>query len=421
MSSSPNQPASAIPFSALVLTVLLPFACGYFMSYFFRAVNAVVAPNLVAEIGLSASELGLLTAAYLFAFAVFQLPLGVLLDHHGPRKVQAVLLCCAAAGAALFGLAESAHTLALARALIGLGFAGGLMAGFKAVVLWVPEERRALASACVMSFGGLGILVATVPTELAVQAYGWRAVFFGLAGVTVAVAAFIFFIVPERPRGGSAQTLSEQLGGVVQVFKTPVFWRLVPIVAITAGSHIGVQTLWAGPWFRDVAGFDRDGVALYLGIAAVAFLAGTLSTGMIADWFGRRGVDGLTVMATILSFYIGAQILIMLEVTSFTAVIWIVFGMTGQSSVLAYPWLSSYFGAALSGRANTALNLLMFGMAFAVQSAIGSVIDIYPLTEDGGYDPRGYQMAFAIMISLEVLAFIWFFAKKPKLPGQTAR
>ena len=72
------------------------------------------------------------------------------------------------------------------------------MSGFKAVVLWVPEPRRALANAGIMSFGALGVLVATVPTELAVQAVGWRAVFVGLAAITFAVAALIFVAVPEQ-------------------------------------------------------------------------------------------------------------------------------------------------------------------------------------------------------------------------------
>ena len=69
----------------LVFTALLPFAAGYFMSYLLRAVNAVVAPDLVQDLGLTPGELGLLTAAYLGAFALFQLPLGVLLDRYGPR------------------------------------------------------------------------------------------------------------------------------------------------------------------------------------------------------------------------------------------------------------------------------------------------------------------------------------------------
>ena len=122
----------------LAFTVLAPFACGYFLSYLFRAVNAVVAPDLVRDVGLSASELGLLTAAYLIAFALFQLPLGMLLDRFGPRRVQTVLLCCAAAGGLLFAIADDVVTLTFARALIVLGIAGGLMAGFKAVVLWLP-------------------------------------------------------------------------------------------------------------------------------------------------------------------------------------------------------------------------------------------------------------------------------------------
>jgi MFS family permease len=89
-------------------------------------------------------------------------------------------------------------TLTFARALIGLGFGGELMSGFKAVVLWVPEPRRTLANAGIMSFGALGILIATVPTELAVQALGWRKVFAGLAGITFAVALLVLFAVPER-------------------------------------------------------------------------------------------------------------------------------------------------------------------------------------------------------------------------------
>ena len=83
----------------LILSALLPFAIGYFMSYLLRAVNAVVAPDLVKDLGLSPGQLGLLTAAYLGAFALFQLPLGVLLDRYGPRKVQAALLTVAARAA----------------------------------------------------------------------------------------------------------------------------------------------------------------------------------------------------------------------------------------------------------------------------------------------------------------------------------
>ncbi|MDJ0982065.1 MAG: MFS transporter [Kiloniellales bacterium] len=410
-----SEPAGQKVPPLTVLTALGPFALGYFFSYLFRAVNAVVAPDLVADVGLTAAELGLVTSAYLFAFAAFQLPLGLLLDRYGPRRVQAVLVCCAAAGALLFGLGRDVATLTAARALIGLGFAGGLMSGFKAVVLWVPEPRRPLANACVMSFGALGLLVATLPMEWAVQAWGWRDAFIGLAGLCVAVALIIFLVVPERRGTAEPEPLGRQLAGLGGIFRARAFWVLAPLLMSTAGSHIAIQTLWAGPWLRDVAGLDRDGVASTLFAMAAGFLVGVLGSGAVADVFVRRGVSVLTVMLGFLAVFFAVQLGILLEWTGIGIALWVVFGMTGQVAILAYPWLSSHFGAALSGRANTAMNLLIFGTAFAVQYALGGVIDLFPAGPDGGYAPEAYQLGFAILLGLQLLALAWFFAGRRAL------
>jgi predicted MFS family arabinose efflux permease len=394
--------------AGIVSLVLAPFALGYFLSYLFRAVNAVVGPNLAADLGLSAAELGLLTSAYLFAFALFQLPLGVLLDRFGPRRVQAALLACAATGSLLFAIGQGIATLTFARALIGLGFAGGLMSGFKAVVLWVPEPRRALANAAIMSFGALGVLVATVPTELAVAAVGWRAVFVGLAAITFAVASLIFLAVPEQGAGTAGERLSAQIASLLRILRDPVFWRLAPLLATTAGTHIAIQTLWAGPWFRDVAGLDRIGVANHLMVMAVAFLVGILLSGAVADWLVRRGVGLLTVMLGFLALFLVSQLAIVLEWTAFNLPMWVAFGMTGQVAVLAYPWLSSYFGAAASGRATTAMNLVLFLFAFGAQYAIGAIIDRFETGASGGYDPRGYQVGFGVFLAAQLLALVWY-------------
>ena len=414
MTTAPERHDAKAP-SLAVLMALGPFALGYFFSYLFRAVNAVVAPDLVADVGLSAAELGLVTSAYLFAFAAFQLPLGLLLDRYGPRRVQAALVCCAAAGALLFGLGQDVATLTAARALIGLGFAGGLMSGFKAVVLWVPEPRRPLANACVMSFGALGLLVATLPMEWAVQAWGWRDAFIGLAGLCLAVALVIFLVVPERRAAEAPEPLGRQLRGLGGILRARAFWVLAPLLMSTAGSHIAIQTLWAGPWLRDVAGLDRAGVAGLLFAMAAGFLAGVLGSGAVADVFVRRGVSVLTVMLGFLAAFFAVQLGILLEWTAIGTALWIVFGMTGQVAILAYPWLSSHFGAALSGRANTAMNLMIFGTAFAVQYALGGIIDLFPPRPEGGYAPEAYRLGFAILLGLQLLALAWFFAGRRAL------
>jgi MFS family permease len=391
-----------------MVLVLLPFGLGYLLSYLFRAVNAVVAPNLVSEIGLSASELGLLTAAYLLAFAVFQLPLGVLLDRYGPRRVQAALLLAAALGAVLFAAGQSVVTLTAARALIGLGFAGGLMSGFKAVVLWVPEARRSLANACVMSLGAIGLVFSTAPMEWAVQSIGWRGVFVSLAAITVMVAGLIMLLVTERKPAKVGDTVGQQIAAVGFIFKDRAFWGLAPLLGITAGTHIAIQTLWAGPWFRDVAGLDRDGVATHLFAMALAFLVGILASGALTDWLVRRGVGILTVMLGFLIAFMTAQALIISAWPPLRDIAWLTFGMSGQVAILAYPWLSSHFGAALSGRANTAMNFVIFLAAFATQYAIGAIIDTFPRSANGGYDTHAYRVAFGVFLGLQLIAFVWY-------------
>jgi len=402
----------------LIAFVLAPFAAGYFLSYMFRAINAVVAPNLATELDLDAGQLGFVTAAYLIAFALFQLPLGMLLDRYGPRRVQTVLLTTAALGAAAFAMAESVLGLALARALIGLGFAGGLMAGFKAVVIWFAPARHALANASIMSVGGLGMLAATLPAEFAVQTIGWRGLFYVSAGVTAAVAIGIYFIVPERDDARRTSSLSQQLADIKFIYSDKFFWRIAPLVALTSGAHVGIHTLWAGPWFRDIGGLDRDGVALYLLIIAVAFLVGTLGAGFVADRLGRRGVDAIHIMIVGLGLFMLSQVAIIAELTVLNPLIWTVFGMTGQLAMLAYPKLVQHFGVERSGRAQTSMNLLLFAMAFFSQWVIGAILDLYPQTTDQ-YAAEGYRSAFVALLTAQVLALGWYFVSKaqPRTAG----
>jgi MFS family permease len=397
----------------LVLGVLAPFALGYFLSYLYRAVNAVTAPDLVRDIGLSATELGFLTAAYLLAFAGFQVPLGVLLDRFGPRRVQAVLMALTGLGALIFALAGGLWGLSAGRALIGIGCAGGLMAGFKAVALWVSEERRALANSVIMAVGGLGIFAATLPANFAIQALGWRGMFMGLVALSLAVGLFILLAAPERPGRQAAESWAQQFRVVGAIYADPVFWRIAPLVALTAGVHIAIQTLWAGPWLRDVAGFSRDGVAAYLGIMAIGFLVGTLIIGAVADWLGRRGIGLLHIMLGYIAVFMAVELAIILEWTAAAGMLWLMFGMIGQSGILAYPWLSRYFGVSLAGRANTALNFVVFTTAFLAQYLIGTVIDLWPTTSQGNYQPEAYQAAFGAFLGLQVLALVWYLLKAP--------
>lgn len=408
----------ATPSAGVMIMALAPFAFAYLFSYLYRGANAVVAGDLVAELGLSPAELGFLTAAYLAAFAAFQLPLGVLLDRYGPRRVQAALVALGACGALLFSLGRDALTLTIARGIIGVAFSGGLMASFKAVVIWVNEPRRALANACLMSMGGIGLLISTTPLELASRSYGWRATFMVLAAATLVASAVIFFVVPERKGSAAAgEPFAKQIRQVGTIYRDRVFLALAPFLAMTAGTHIALQTLWAGPWLRDVVGLDRLGVANSLFVMAVGFVASILLAGVITDALVRRGYSLLTAMLLFQVTFMVVQAGLLFNPTDplIALVLWSLFSMSGHAAVVAYPWLSRYFGAALSGRSNSAANLLMFLWAFLGQYAAGAIIGWFPAPAPGRYAPVAYQTAMAIFLALQVASLLWLFANRRRL------
>ncbi len=396
----------------IMLVVFLPFSGGYFLSYLFRSMNAVIAPQLIAEIDLSAGDLGLLTAAYFLAFAAFQLPLGMLLDRFGPRRVQACLLLSAALGALVFSIGESREVLAAGRALIGLGVAGGLMASLKAINLWFPPARWPLVNGCFLGIGGLGAIAATAPVEYLLQYTDWRNIFVGLSVATICVSAIIFLVVPERePGGGSgvrAAPLGEQLRGIVRVYGDRLFWRLAPISVTGAAANLAIQGLWAGPWFKDVAGFDRPGVADSLFILAAAMTVGFVVGGIIADLLGRLGVSLMAVIGWGMALFLATQAVITFELAPTAIWPWIVFGLVSNAMVFAFPLLNRHCPQELGGRANTALNVLIFAGVFLAQAAIGWIIDIFPVGPDGGFLPESYRAAFGAVLLVQLVGFAWF-------------
>lgn len=407
--------AAAPGMARLIAVVFMPFAGGYFLSYLFRSINAVIAPQLTAGLGLTAADLGLLTSCYFLAFAGFQLPLGLLLDRYGPRRVQSVLLLSAALGSLLFAFGDSMAELAVARALIGLGAAGGLMSSFKAITLWFPKQRWPLVNGCFLAMGGLGAIAATAPLQEVLEVMDWRTVFLVLAGITVAASLAIRLVVPEREAHGVDRgTLREQIAGYRVVFIDRLFWRVAPLTVATMTANLAIQGLWAGPWLRDVAGFDRHGVASHLFAIAAAMTAGFVATGALADLCGRRGIGLIPVIGASSALFLLAQAAITFEQAPASLLPWLAFGLLANGAALVYPLLNRHFPIALAGRASTGLNTLAFFGAFAGQYLLGAAIDLWPLTDAGGYRPEAYRWAFGALLALQAAGLAWYL-----LPGGT--
>ena len=395
-------------FARAMLVVFLPFACGYFFSYLFRTINAVVAPHLRADIGLGAAELGFLTSAYFLTFAAAQIPLGMLLDRFGPRRVQAVLYSVAALGAVLFALGDNAATLTLGRALIGAGVSGGLMAALKAIVLWFPRKRIALVNGWYLASGGLGAIGSTVPVEFLLGIVDWRTLFLGLGVCTFAMACLIFVAVPEKPGTASGGTFRVQMRALGAIYRDRYFWRIVPLMFTCSSSNMAVQGLWAGPWLADVSGYDSAGVARHLLLMAVALTVGMASSGAVAGLMQRLGLSLSGTIGLGAALFVLSQVAIVLEITDKTYLLWCAYGFLSTLTSLVFAALAQHFPETHIGRANTAANVMVFSAAFSYQAGLGAIIGLWPSDADGAYPAAAYAAAFWTTITTQSLALAWY-------------
>ncbi|MEJ2287354.1 MAG: MFS transporter, partial [Deinococcales bacterium] len=188
--------------------VFAVFAAAHFLSYFFRSANAVIADDLTAAMGLTPSQLGLMSSLFFGAFALAQLPFGSALDRFGARATTSALMLAGVVGAFVFAAAPTVAWLAVGRALLGLGTAGILMGGLKALSQIHPPRRFAAVSGVLTATGSSGALVATAPLAALNRAVGWRAIFAGGGAVLLLSALAITLVagVPRRPEhdGGGA-------------------------------------------------------------------------------------------------------------------------------------------------------------------------------------------------------------------------
>ncbi|MDZ4251952.1 MAG: MFS transporter [Sulfuritalea sp.] len=388
----------------LWLRIFLPFAAGYYFSYFLRNVNAVIAPELTRELGVSAADLGLLTSAYLLAFGAVQLPLGLALDRYGARRVEASLLLIAAAGCALFAAGSSLSELAFARALIGLGVSACLMASFKAFSQWFGLERQASLNAAIMAAGGLGALTASTPLSWAIPQLGWRTVFVVLAVAGLAAAVGIFS-TPEKPGHAQSEPLRRQLAGLGAVLASRAFWRYAPQSTLIIGGFLALQGLWAVPWLMNFSGLPREAAAHHLLLMGAGMLAGFLGIAFGVAPLARRGLKPLRLLQGGMGIGLLATLLIVLG-TAPGEPLWFIFGLVFSVGNLAYALLQAHFNPALAGRVNTALNLMVFVGAFAIQWGFGAMVDLLQAT--GQTMRTAYQTTFGGLLVLQVASWLWF-------------
>ena len=384
-------------------------------SQFFRASTSAIGPELIHDLGLSPQELGLANAAFFIALLVAQVPIGVLFDRLGPRRVVTALMVMTVLGALLHTLAESKGAFIAARLLVGLGCSGSFMAAIVLCSHWYRGPRFATMLSRVFALSGIGYLVAGSPWAAFVAWLGWRAAF-AVAALLAAVTALGFLrLVRDRPREEPAlrpDGLREVLAGYRAICATP---GLIPILAmhfIAYAAFLTVFGIWAGLYLNDVYGLgavDRGNVLLAMGATQIL---GTLSYGPADRWFARRAV---VEMGAAFSIALLAPLAFLPHPWIGMAVALLVaFSGVSSFSVVNVADANSRFPPHLAGRGATAVNLFQVVGTAVLPILTGTIIGLFPAS-DTVRPASAYQLALAaIIVSLAAgLAIYWAFYRVP--------
>jgi sugar phosphate permease len=416
----------------LVFAVL---AFAHILSQFLRHANAAIAPDIVAEFGLTAAAMGFMTSLFYVMFASAQIPLGSALDRGKPRYVMAAFMAASVLGCAFYATARSFALLAVGRALMGVGMAVILMGSMKILSGWFGSRRFATASGLLVGISSFGGLLAASPLVSFAGAVGWRTAFWTTGGVILAAALLVALLAKDAPlantaskdgRAPLAPPLKRGGGhreGYAHVMRSGAFWRLAPLIFFLAGSLFAVQGLWGGLFVRDVLGVDGTGLGVYLTVMALGVSAGYLLSGYVAD---RFGVARVTLVGA--SVFVAAHLALVAATwvpnVPFVFVVYAVFGFTGSVNVLVLVQAGLAFPSSLTGRAVSGVNMFGIGGAALVQYGMGAIIALFPRDALGSYPPAAYRTAFLVVAAGAAAALAVYLplakqARRPPARGPT--
>ena len=360
------------------VVVFLSFAFAYFLSALLRAITATLSPILTADFALDSRSLGLLAGGYFLGFSASQLPLGSWLDRHGPKKVLLGFLGIAVVGCVAFSMATSFSALMAARVLCGVGVSACLMAPLTAYRRWLSPATQLRANSWMLMTGSFGMLASTLPVQWLLPYFGWRPLFWGLAVLLVLAMLLLWWRVPAwqpAAAGPSAADPDAPRAGYADVWRHPYFRRMVPIGFFSYGGMVAVQTLWAGPWMVQVAGYSAEQAAFGLFAINLSMLTTFWLWGLVNPLLVRRGLSAERLIAWGLPVSLLVLLVIVWLGTRAGWPWWALFCVSSTLVSLSQPAVAQALPPQAAGRALSAYNLVIFAGIFCLQWAIGLAVD----------------------------------------------
>jgi len=393
----------------------------YLFEYFLRVCPSVMVSELMSAFSVNALAIGSLSAFYFYIYAPMQLPVGLLTDRFGARKLLAVSALLAGIGTFFFGIASAYWVAAFGRLLMGLGSSFGFVGMVYICSHWFPEEKWGLMIGLGNTFGMFGAILGQGPLRAGIDFFGWRPSIFALSFFGLALAGFIYWFVRNDPTAvkKKEQKKNSEEGHLLQNLKTVCKNRQTWINA-TAALFIYVPTatfagLWGIPFIHTTYQIPITQAGFAISMIFVGWAFGGPLIGIYSDKIQKK--KQIFLIATLIALcFMSLIIYVKLSIFLLCTFLFLV-GFMSSTQLLNFSYAIDVNPIEVKGTAAAFTNCIVVIGTATLQPFVGYLLDLnWTGAMEGGirtYSSYAYTFAMTIFpLSLLFALFFGFFLKK---------
>jgi len=395
--------------------IFLVFAFAFFISNLLRSIIATLSPILTSEFNLTAGNLGLLAGGYFLGFTCMQIPLGFLLDKHGPKKIVSSFLIIAIVGTASFALAQNFASLLISRVFIGIGVSACMMGPLTGYRIWFADEYQQRANSWMLMVANIGFVFSTLPVQILLPIIGWRWIFVGITFLIIISIVFILLFIPSWDHKFEKDENKPE-GKLSDIWSNKFFKSAIPLGFFNYGGMYAIQTLWAGPWMVRVTGYSPLESAIGLFWINFIALIGFFVWGYILPKISKYGLNSFKLM----QFGLPISYLVFLSIimigSKAGAFLLTIYILTSIVLTLSQPAVALSFPKHLAGKSLTSFNFVIFLGTFTMQWGMGLIIDLSKSL--GKSEIASFQISFFVYLLCCIFSYLYFIFNNRNLKNE---
>lgn len=404
----------------MILGAIICFVGAVFYCYEFilRIIPGVLQTELSIALGhISATTFGQISALYYFAYSPMQMPVGMLMDRFGPRKLLTFACICCTVGSWMFTLTSSMFLVGAGRFLVGFGSSFAFVGVLSLALHWLPRRYFSLVAGLMTTLGMLGLVYGEVKITEWSQSVGWENVLLFIAMIGSGLSVLMFLIVRDGPTGhqSNKHPLPEFFHNVLKVLMSPEVWLIGFVGACLYTSLSVFGELWGKTYLEQAHNLTKVEAARTVSAVFLGWAVGAPIAGYLSDRTGRRLLP--LVVGAILAL-ISISLVLYCRNLSYVSlnVLLFLYGVFSATEIIVFIMAKECSGAKLSGTVFAATNMIVTLGGVVFQPLVGKLLDTFGDSGIVGgehiYTVIDYQVALSILpISLLFVPILAFFIK----------